>query len=78
MDTSALGKWIVVFGLAVIVLGGLVWAAGRLGLPLGRLPGDITLQRGGSTIMLSCGTSIILSLVLTVVLNLVLRLLTRR
>ncbi len=78
MDTSTLGKWIVVFGLVVIVLGGLVWAVGRLGLPLGRLPGDINLQRGNSTIMISCGTSILLSILLTVVLNVVLRFFTRR
>jgi hypothetical protein len=78
MDTSTLGRYIVLFGLVVIVLGAVVWAVGRLGMPLGRLPGDITLQRGGNTIMISCGTSILLSIVLTVVLNVVLRFLTRR
>lgn len=78
MDTSTLGRWIVIFGVVVIVLGGLVWAAGRLGLPLGRLPSDFTLQRGGTSIMVSCGTSILLSIVLTVILNVVLRFLSRR
>ena len=78
MDTSALGKWIVIIGLVVIGLGGLVWLVGRLGLPLGRLPGDFTFQWGGTSIMLACGTSIILSLLLTIVLNVVLRLISRR
>lgn len=78
MDTSTLGRWTIIFGLVVVVVGGLVWAVGRLGLPLGRLPGDITVQRGGSSIMLACGTSILLSIILTVVLNVVLRFLTRR
>ena len=78
MDTSTLGRWIVIFGLVVIVLGGLVWAAGRVGFPLGRLPGDINFQRGGTSIMVSCGTSILVSIVLTVVLNVVLRFFTRR
>jgi hypothetical protein len=78
MDLSTLGRWIVVIGLVVVVLGGLVWAAGRMGIPLGRLPGDITLQRGGNSIMVACGTSILLSIVLTIVLNIVLRFLTRR
>ncbi len=78
MDTSALGKWIVIIGLVVIGLGGLVWLAGRLGLPLGNLPGDFTFRRGGTSIMLSCGTSIILSILLTIALNVVLRFISRR
>ncbi len=78
MDTSTLGRWIIVFGLVVVLLGGLVWAVGRLGLPLGRLPGDIVVQRGGSSLMISCGTSILLSILLTVILNVVLRFFTRR
>ena len=78
MDTSTIGKWIVIFGLVVLVLGGLVWAAGRVGLPLGRLPGDINIQRGGSSLMISCGTSILLSILLTVGLNVLLRFFTRR
>ena len=78
MDTSTLGRWIVVFGLVIVVLGGLVWAVGRLGVPLGRLPGDINLQRGGNTLMISCGTSILLSILLTIALNVVLRFLSQR
>jgi hypothetical protein len=78
MDTGSLARWIVIFGLVVIVLGGLVWAAGRLGLPLGRLPGDFTFRQGGTSVMLSCGTSILASIVLTILLNVVLRFFTRR
>jgi hypothetical protein len=78
MDLTTVGKWIVIFGLVVVVLGGLVWAAGSLGFPLGRLPGDITIQRGNTVTLISCGSSIVLSLVLTIVLNVVLRFLTRR
>lgn len=78
MDTSTLGRYIVLFGVVVIVLGAAVWAVGRLGLPLGQLPGDINIQRGNSTIMISCGTSILLSILLTVILNVVLRFFIRR
>ncbi len=78
MEMTHLGRWIVIFGLVVIVVGGLVWAAGRLGLPLGRLPGDFTFRQGGTSIMVSCGTSLLASIVLTIVLNVVLRFFTRR
>jgi hypothetical protein len=76
-DASTIGKWIVVVGLGVAALGALVWLAGRLGLPLGRLPGDIRLGQGPVTAYFPCATSIIISLVLTVLLNLAARLFNR-
>ena len=36
-----IGKWILIFGAFVIVVGAVVWLMESLGLPLGRLPGDI-------------------------------------
>jgi hypothetical protein len=76
-DASTLGKWIVFAGLGLVVLGGLVWLAGRVGLPLGRLPGDLRFERGPVAVFLPCGTSILISLVLTLLLNLAARLLNR-
>jgi len=76
-DVATIGKWIVVIGLGVAALGALVWLAGRLGLPLGRLPGDFRLGQGPVTAYFPCATSILISLVLTVLLNLVVRLFNR-
>jgi len=76
-DVSGIGKWIVVVGLGLVVVGALVWVAGRFGLPLGRLPGDISFQRGNFSAYFPCATSIIVSIVLTVLLNLALRLFRR-
>jgi len=45
MDLSSLGKWIILFGLAIIVVGLVVWLAGKVGLPFGSLPGDIRVER---------------------------------
>lgn len=59
-----------VAGAGVILLGGGLWLAGRLGLPLGRLPGDIRLQFGSVTCVFPLASSILLSLLLTVGLNL--------
>ena len=40
---------------------------------LGRLPGDIFIQRGNTTIFIPIVTSIVLSLALTIILNLFIR-----
>jgi hypothetical protein len=77
MDLSNIGKWIVVVGLALVVVGGLFWLIGRAGIPLGRLPGDINIQRGGFTFYFPLATSILVSVVLTVLINLLLRLFKR-
>ena len=76
-DASTLGKWIVVVGLGLVLLGGLVWLAARFGLPLGRLPGDINVHNGNFSFYFPCATSILISIVLTVLLNLAVRLFRR-
>jgi hypothetical protein len=76
-DATTIGKWIILVGLGLAILGGLVWLAGRLGLPLGRLPGDISLQNGNFAVYFPCASMIIISIVLTILLNVVLRLIRR-
>lgn len=76
-DTTTVGKWIILIGLGVVLLGGLVWVVGRAGLPLGRLPGDVHIERGGLSIYFPCATSILISIILTVALNLIVRFLRR-
>jgi hypothetical protein len=44
-----------------------------LGLPLGRLPGDITIRRGNSTFYFPIVTCLLLSLVFTVLMALLRR-----
>jgi hypothetical protein len=77
MDLSALGKIIIALGVALVVIGGLVWVLGKSGLPLGRLPGDIRIEGEKVSCYAPIVTMIILSVVLTVVLNIVIRLLNR-
>jgi len=77
VDLSALGKWIVIAGLTLLLLGGVLWLLGRAGLPLGRLPGDLHIEREGLSCYVPIATMILLSLVLTVLLNLIVRLLNR-
>jgi hypothetical protein len=66
-----LGRFLLVIGIVLVVLGGLAMAGIRL--PFGRLPGDIAItgDRGGLYIPL--GTMLLVSIVLTVLFNLFLR-----
>ncbi|MFZ5643140.1 MAG: DUF2905 domain-containing protein [Bacillota bacterium] len=59
-------------GLLLVVLGLIMMAAGKV-LSLGRLPGDIFIQRGNFSFYFPIVTSIILSILLTVVLNVIFR-----
>jgi Protein of unknown function (DUF2905) len=65
-----LGRLLIVFGIVIALVGVVLVAAGRLPW-VGRLPGDIHLQRGNWTFYFPLGTSIVLSVVLTLVLWLV-------
>jgi len=58
------GKWLVVVGLLVAFAGLLV----MLGVPLGRLPGDISYRRGNTSFYFPLTTSILVSVVLTLLL----------
>jgi hypothetical protein len=70
---GGLGKTLVIAGGILLLIGVVLIVAGRLGLPLGRLPGDIVIERRGIEIRLPIVTSLLLSVFLTVLLNLVLR-----
>ncbi len=53
---------LVAVGLLIALAGVLV----LLGVPLGRLPGDVVIRRGNTTFYFPLGTSIIVSVVLTI------------
>ena len=71
MDTGNVGKWIVIAGLFLVVVGAVVWGASKLGLPLGNLPGDIRVEGKRSSFYFPIVTCIAISLVLTVILNII-------
>jgi hypothetical protein len=64
-----MGKLLVYVGLGIAALGVLL----MLGVPLGRLPGDIYVKRGNLSFYFPLATSILLSLILTLVLAFVRR-----
>jgi len=71
-----LGKMLLGLGVLLAVIGGAILVASRMGLPLGRLPGDITYKGKNVTFYFPLGTSILISVVLSVIFYLLTR--TRR
>jgi hypothetical protein len=64
-----LGRFLVVLGAIAVLAGVVLMLAPRLPW-LGRLPGDIVVQRGPVTLYFPLMTSIVLSVVVTLLLNL--------
>ncbi len=64
---SDIGKFLVVIGLGLAMLGGLIWWNGHSHLPLGRLPGDIRIDRPNFKFYFPLTTCLLISIVLTLI-----------
>ena len=62
-----IGRMLIVFGLLIVLVGVVLLLVGRVPW-LGRLPGDIHIQRGNWTFYFPLATSLLLSVVLTLIL----------
>jgi hypothetical protein len=63
---SEMGKLLVIVGVIIVTVGALLWSGIGTG-PLGRLPGDIRIERGGSGFYFPIVTCIIVSIVLSLI-----------
>ncbi len=70
---NELGKMLLGVGLAIALVGALLLLAARIGLPLGRLPGDISYKGKNFSFYVPIGTSILISIVLSLILYLISR-----
>jgi len=66
---ESLGRMLLLIGVTLVLLGGLVLLVGKFPF-LGRLPGDIVIERKNFTFYFPLATSILLSIVLTLLLSL--------
>jgi hypothetical protein len=73
MDTQPLGKLLIVVGGALILLGLVLYFGKGLGF-LGRLPGDLRIERPNVRVYLPITTCILLSLLLSLISYLISRL----
>ncbi|HLT57547.1 MAG: DUF2905 domain-containing protein [Limnochordales bacterium] len=72
MELSGLGRLLIFLGLVLAAAGVLLVLVGRVP-GLGRLPGDILIQRGNFTFYFPLATSLLISLLLTLILYLLRR-----
>jgi len=72
MDLSSTGKILLSLGVLLVLSGGLFILFGHFPF-LGRLPGDIHLQRKGVNIYIPLASSLVISIILTIIFNLFLR-----
>jgi hypothetical protein len=69
------GKYIILAGLLIVVIGAIVYFFGNKLHWIGRLPGDIRVERENFRFYFPLTTMILFSLLLTVIVNLIRRIL---
>jgi hypothetical protein len=74
---ETIGRYLMIGGIVLFLVGGGIYLSARFGLPLGRLPGDIRIEREGFSFYFPLASSILVSVVLTIIINLVLRFLSK-
>ena len=62
-----IGKMLVVFGIVIVLIGLALWSGFGTGW-LGRLPGDVRIERGQSVFYFTIVTCIIISIVISLLL----------
>ncbi|MCC6793729.1 MAG: DUF2905 domain-containing protein [Candidatus Hydrogenedentes bacterium] len=71
MDTQFLGRALIGLGLLIVVAGLVVYFGGKIGFfGLGKLPGDVQVERENFRFYFPITTSIIVSVILTLLLTL--------
>ncbi len=70
MRTASIGKWLLILGVCIAVVGLILWGMEKLGISLGKLPGDIQVHKEKVSIYAPIMTSLIVSVILTVLINL--------
>ncbi len=76
MSFAELGKWLVIAGLGLVLLGGVMWLLGHIPF-LGNLPGDIHLQTQNFSCFIPIVSMIVLSVLATIILNIVIRIMNK-
>ncbi len=70
MHTS-IGKYIIITGILLVVIGGIIYLFGDKFGWLGHLPGDIRIEKGNTRIFIPVVTMILVSIILTLLVNII-------
>lgn len=74
---ESIARYLIIGGTALILIGGGVYLAAKIGIPLGRLPGDIRIEGENGSFYFPLTSSIFFSVLLTVILNVISRFLNK-
>ena len=74
---ETIGRYLMLAGIVLFLLGGGIYLAAKFGIPLGRLPGDIRIEGENGSFYFPITSSILISVVLTIVFNLIARFFTK-
>jgi hypothetical protein len=69
-----MGRMLIYLGILFIAAGLVIIVLGRMGVPLGHLPGDLSYRGKNVSVFAPIGTSILLSILLSLVLYVIARL----
>jgi hypothetical protein len=72
---DVIGRWLVIAGLGLALLGGIIWLLARFFPNINQFPGTIRIQGAGFTCVFALLASLIFSILLTILLNAITRLL---
>lgn len=67
---SDIGKMLLTLGVFLTLAGAALMLAGKLGIPFGKLPGDIAYHRKNVSVFIPLGTMLVISLTVSLILNL--------
>ncbi len=68
-----IARYLMLGGIALFLIGGGVYLAAKYGFPLGRLPGDIRIERENGSFYFPVTSSILVSILLTIFINIISR-----
>lgn len=68
-----IGRFLMLGGILLFIVGGLIFLATKSGIPFGRLPGDIHIERENFSFHFPLASSILVSILLTILVNVILR-----
>ena len=70
-----IARYTIFAGIALVIIGAILFALAKFNIPLGRLPGDIHIEGANGSFYFPIVTCVILSVVLSVILSLIGRIL---
>ena len=68
---ESIARYLMLGGIILFLIGGGIYLAAKLGIPLGKLPGDIYIQGEHSSFYFPVMSLIVVSIVLSILLNLI-------